>query len=164
MARDADDAAVARGWQKLAAAAPHAIAVERSRWGRPAGVVVAPAARTAELSVSSFDRELDWRWRRTSYTDITAAAYEARVGSRARAAADRRRARVAGRRHRRRPRRLAPLSTPSLLAEMGMGVDVGTFVHRVMEATDFAAADLEAELGAAGRRGACAAGCRDRRP
>ena len=29
---------------------------------------------------------------------------------------------------------------------MGFGVDVGTFVHRVLEATDFAAADLEAEL------------------
>ena len=36
---------------------------------------------------------------------------------------------------------------PSLLAEMPVGVQVGTFVHRVFEATDFAAPDLDAELG-----------------
>ena len=36
---------------------------------------------------------------------------------------------------------------PSLLAEMPAGVQVGTFVHRVFEATDFAAPDLDAELG-----------------
>jgi exodeoxyribonuclease V beta subunit len=31
---------------------------------------------------------------------------------------------------------------------MPVGVDVGTFVHRVMEATDFAASDIDAELAA----------------
>jgi exodeoxyribonuclease V beta subunit len=35
---------------------------------------------------------------------------------------------------------------PSLLAAVPVGVNVGTFVHRVLEATDFAAADLDAEL------------------
>jgi exodeoxyribonuclease V beta subunit len=37
---------------------------------------------------------------------------------------------------------------PSLLADMPVGAEVGTFVHRVLEATDFAAADLDAELAA----------------
>jgi exodeoxyribonuclease V beta subunit len=38
-------------------------------------------------------------------------------------------------------------AVPSLLADMPFGAHVGTFVHGVFEATDFAAADLEAELG-----------------
>ena len=38
------------------------------------------------------------------------------------------------------------LGVPSLLAAMPVGVHVGTFVHRVFEATDFAAPDLDAEL------------------
>ncbi len=33
-----------------------------------------------------------------------------------------------------------------MLADMGVGVHVGTLVHRVLEATDFAAPDLRAEL------------------
>jgi exodeoxyribonuclease V beta subunit len=39
-------------------------------------------------------------------------------------------------------------AVPSLLAGMPVGVQVGTLVHRVFEATDFAAADLRAELSA----------------
>jgi exodeoxyribonuclease V beta subunit len=35
---------------------------------------------------------------------------------------------------------------PSLLAAMPVGVEVGTFVHRVLQAADFAAPDLDAEL------------------
>ncbi|MDQ3742606.1 MAG: PD-(D/E)XK nuclease family protein, partial [Actinomycetota bacterium] len=38
-------------------------------------------------------------------------------------------------------------SQPSLLAEMPSGVRVGTFVHHVFEAVDFAAPDLVAHLG-----------------
>ncbi len=38
------------------------------------------------------------------------------------------------------------LATPSLLGSMPVGVQVGTFVHRVLEATEFDAADLQAEL------------------
>jgi exodeoxyribonuclease V beta subunit len=40
------------------------------------------------------------------------------------------------------------MATPSLLGEMPVGLRVGTLVHRVLEATDFAAADLDAELAA----------------
>ena len=100
---------------------------------------------TAELSASSFDRTLDWWWRRTSFSDITAGTYEARVASEPEepvvddesaphappveddGADDLRR-------------------VPSLLADMPVGVEVGTLVHRVFESTDFAAADLDLEL------------------
>ncbi len=104
-----------------------------------------PLPERAPLSVSRFDRELDQRWRRTSFTDITAAAYEARVGSEPEQPLiddepDSEQAPPAA------PDAAAPLSAPSLLSGMGMGVEVGTFVHRVMEATDFDAADLETEL------------------
>jgi exodeoxyribonuclease V beta subunit len=37
-------------------------------------------------------------------------------------------------------------AVPSLLGDMAAGVHVGTFVHRVLEATDFARPDLGAEL------------------
>ena len=100
---------------------------------------------TSPLSASSFDRELDWWWRRTSFTDITAGTYEARVASEPEEAvvddesaphappveddgAD------------------ALRAVPSLLAEMPVGVEVGTLVHRVFESTDFAAQDLDLEL------------------
>ena len=59
--------------------------------------------------------------------------------------ADEPEAAVRRRRARARPRAAAPRS-PSLLGDMPGGVEVGTFVHRVLEATDFAAADLDAEL------------------
>ncbi|MGZ4274581.1 MAG: 3'-5' exonuclease, partial [Solirubrobacteraceae bacterium] len=103
----------------------------------------------AELDVSVFDRTLDLRWRRTSYSDITAASHEDWVTSEpeqplladeppgpgvAPAVID-----------------AAPVlvdDVPSLLGAMPAGVDVGTFVHRVMEATDFAARDIDAELAA----------------
>ena len=59
------------------------------------------------------------------------------------------------RRTRRRWRTTAPMTlraVPSLLAEMPVGVEVGTLVHRVFESTDFAAADLDLRAGRAGRR------------
>src|SRR5205807_2050911 len=90
-------------------------------------------------------------WRRTSYTDITAASHDAWVTSEpedpliadepqsqtpvgALAAAD--------------PDLDGTLAPRSPLEAMGVGVEVGTFVHRVLEATEFDAADPEAELAA----------------
>ena len=61
----------------------------------------------------------------------------------------RRRRAADGRTAPRRPRttrRSALRAVPSLLAAMPGGAEVGTLVHRVLEATDFAADDLEAEL------------------
>ena len=161
-----DLAAVTRLNELAAAAPPGRIGVERSVLEplRPwAGVARAPGA----LDAAAFARELDWRWRRTSFSDITAGAYEARVASEPEevllsdepdaAAPVPRPARPAT------TRRCA--GAPAVLAEMGVGVRVGTLVHRVLEATDFAAADLRAELAGARRRGAGAAagGARRRR-
>ena len=41
---------------------------------------------------------------------------------------------------------MAGLHAASPLGAMPVGVQFGTFVHRVLEATDFAADDLDAEL------------------
>ncbi len=138
-----DETAVAR-FAALAAEAPGCIAVERSKLGLPA-TWSGPSSEPAELTSALFERTLDWHWRRTSYSDITAAAYEPWVSSEPEepVVLDEPRA--------------APeldgvaeqsLSTPSLLAQMPVGVDVGTLVHRVLEAADFAAADLDGELSA----------------
>jgi exodeoxyribonuclease V beta subunit len=142
-----DGDAVAR-FEALAAEAPGCISVERATavsatpWsGEPKTVT--------ELSAALFDRQLDWRWRRTSYSDITAAAYEARVASEPEEDVVSDEEPVAA------PPAVAPdddadaplRAIPSLLSAMPVGVHVGTFVHRVMEATDFAAEDLDVELG-----------------
>jgi exodeoxyribonuclease V beta subunit len=133
------------------AARPDAvISVERSALGGPTAWSP-PLPPAAELGVAPFDRTLDLRWRRTSYTDITAASHDAWVTSEPEqplladeppgpAAAPLSPGSPAG----------APAAPPAplLLGEMPAGVDVGTFVHRVMEATDFAAPDVEGELAA----------------
>jgi exodeoxyribonuclease V beta subunit len=143
-----DRAAVER-FEALADEAPGCIGVERSALGLPAEWA-GPLAAPAELGAASFERGLDWRWRRTSYSDITAGTYEPWVGSEPEETvvtdepvtpsaaavvspddADK-----------------GALSTPSLLGEMPVGVRVGTLVHRVLEATDFASADLDGELAA----------------
>jgi exodeoxyribonuclease V beta subunit len=141
-----DLAAVTRLNELAAAAPPRRIGVERSvlEPRRPwTGVARAPG----ELDAAAFARELDWRWRRTSFSDITAGAYEARVASEPEEVllSDE-------------PDVAAPVpaaandgeealrDVPAVLAEMGVGVRVGTLVHRVLEAADFAAADLRAEL------------------
>ncbi len=135
------------------------------------------AHATRALAVARFGRELDRSWRRTSYSDLTAGAYEARrVAVAAAAGGDdggagtAPQARVASE-----PEapeltdeppagaippaaalaapsldEAALLATPSLLAGLEGGTRTGTFVHRVLERADFAAADLDAELAAAG--------------
>ncbi len=91
------------------------------------------------------------RWRRTSFSDISAGAYDASVASEPEeelvddepppdgsvvaqpggdADAD-----------------AALLATPVPLAAMPVGLHVGTLVHRMLETADFAAPDLDAELG-----------------
>src|SRR3954451_1508851 len=75
-----DDQAIAR-FEALAASAPGCVSVERTSL---LGLPVAwrpPLPEVLDLSASTFVRELDRRWRRTSYSDITAAAHEARVAS-----------------------------------------------------------------------------------
>jgi exodeoxyribonuclease V beta subunit len=136
-----DDAAWAR-FSELAAAAPGCVSVERSSLGIPAtwpGVTRPVAA----LAAATFDRTLDWGWRRTSYSDITAAAHDARVASEPEEDVVGDEAPVVVRPS---PGDDALRAMPSLLADMPSGAHVGTFVHGVFEAADFAAPDLRAEL------------------
>ncbi len=173
------DAAATARMEALAATAPGRIAVERS--------VIAGAARwtpdvvpAAELTAEAFDRGLDGTWRRTSYSDITAGAHEARVASEPEEPVlsdepEEGHRPPAGEGASGAPEDLAQAAAhavPSLLETMPGGVRVGTFVHDVLEATDFAASDLDAELAAriaaaharraveAGRRDVLAAGLR----
>jgi exodeoxyribonuclease V beta subunit len=142
------EAEVTARLEALAAKAPGDISVERSSLGLPttwAGAL----GQSGELTAARFDRQLDMLWRRTSYSDITAGTYEPRVSSEPEEV-------VVSDEPPAAPRPEGPTDndpsqlhmTRSLLAEMPAGVDVGTFVHRVLQASDFAAADLEAELSA----------------
>jgi len=138
-----DQAALDR-FGELASAAGRAIEVESTRLGMPVSWSGEPP-RVAELAVARFDRRLDLSWRRTSYSDITAGAHELFVGSEPEA--------VVVLDEPERPSPLAgddgayePNELPLLLSGMPAGARVGTFVHSVLEATDFAAGDLIAEL------------------
>jgi len=147
-----DDEAEAR-FAELAAAAPGRVAVERSSVAGRERWAPAPSG-AARLAAGTFDRQLDLRWRRASYSSITAGTYEPRVASEpeedvlddelpAGGPAARPQGPGAGDAG----REAALRASPSLLAAMPVGVHVGTFVHRVLEAADFAARDLDAELG-----------------
>jgi exodeoxyribonuclease V beta subunit len=144
-----DDDEVAARVAGLAAHAPGRIAVERIE--APAGVRwEGEPRRDVALEVGTFDRALDVRWRRFSYSSIVAAAPEQPVATEpeldiiedevlptvatadAVPAADGEEQRL----------RAAPAS----LAAMPGGADVGDLLHRVLEATDFTSADLKDEL------------------
>jgi exodeoxyribonuclease V beta subunit len=96
----------------------------------------------AELAAARFSRELDLRWRRTSYSDITSAAHEQLVASEPEEPIlhDEPSVALPG------PAARTGSDRPSLMGELPVGVQFGTFVHRVLEATDFAAADLSGAL------------------
>jgi exodeoxyribonuclease V beta subunit len=144
-------------FKALADSAP--IVLERSfvdkgaRWA-----VREPAA--AALTAASFDRSLDTRWRRMSYTSITAGAYEARVASEVEEAAgsdDRPEEGPVPASADEPDAEAAVLhAVPSLLSDTPAGARLGTFVHGVLEDADFAAPSLADELAArvaeAGRR------------
>ena len=142
-----DDPAADARFQQLAEQAPGCVSVERSSLGLPTAWSP-PIKPPVELLAAWFDRDLDLRWRRTSYSDITAAAHDPLVASEPeeRILSDE-------------PDAPTPvpdagpqeplargLDRPSPLGEMPVGAEFGTLVHRVLEATDFAAADLDAEL------------------
>jgi exodeoxyribonuclease V beta subunit len=144
------DADARARFTEVAAQASGCVSVEASVL-RPGGTWSPPQEPVDLLAAATWDRELDRRWRRTSYSDITAVAHEARVGSEPEepAVADE-------------PEAASPVAAgagagdgddalraiPSRLSAMPMGVAVGTLVHRVFETTDFAAADLEGEIAA----------------
>jgi exodeoxyribonuclease V beta subunit len=139
-----DDPTARRRFEELAAAAPEGrIAVEESRIA-PGARWAAPPDDDAALAVASFTRALDERWRRTSYTALTAGTYEARVGSEPEEAV------VLDEPPAGAPLPATPddpaLLRPLPLGDVPHGVEFGTFVHRVLEAADFAAPDPVAEL------------------
>ena len=75
-----DDATVRRRFDAIALAAPGCVSVEDADPGPPLRWEPAPGG-DATLSAAPFDRRLDFDWRRTSYSNITAGTYEARVAS-----------------------------------------------------------------------------------
>ena len=177
-----DEQAFAR-FAEIANRAPGRVGVE---WARdvPAAGWRPPPRRPGRLRLARFTRELDARWRRTSYSDITRAAHEAIVASEPEervvddepepsapadrppvgggspagpvpaggvSPADRPPAGGGVPADRIQPAALpppdpeqAPAALP--LAALPVGVRAGTLVHQALAATDFAAADLEAEL------------------
>jgi exodeoxyribonuclease V beta subunit len=157
------DASVLAKLRSLAERAPGAISVEPSRLPMPAAWSP-PLPSVEALGASQFERGLDLRWRRTSYTDITAATYDPSVASEPEEPliSDEPPAATPVASRSARPRdggdpaagpgttALTPsrLDWPSLLGSMPVGVQVGTFVHNVLEATEFDAVDLEDEVAA----------------
>ena len=142
---DSRRAAVVARFGELAAAAPGRIAVERSALAGVPAAWSPPLDPPVGLAAARFDRRLDLWWRRTSYTDITAEAHDPLVASEPErpVLSDEPETptpvAVSG--------RCAPeLERESPLGSAPAGVDFGTFVHTVLEATDFAAPDLDAEL------------------
>jgi exodeoxyribonuclease V beta subunit len=143
------DGAVVERLGELAAHAPGRIGVERSALGTPAAWSP-PVEPPVQLRAARFDRRLDLCWRRTSYTDITAEAHDPLVAS------EPERPGLSDEPETPTPvavpiddggvPRLPGLERESPLGTMPVGVEFGTFAHTVLEATDFAAADLDAEL------------------
>jgi exodeoxyribonuclease V beta subunit len=141
-----DDATAMQRFGEVAARAPDGVVgLEWSRLGMPVSWGGRPPP-SGPLATARFDRSLDERWRRTSYSDITAGAHEAWVGSEPEepllsdepvAAVQ---PQVAG---------AALGDERSLpLAAMAAGPQVGTVVHRLLEAVEFDAPDLRGELSA----------------
>jgi exodeoxyribonuclease V beta subunit len=129
---------------RLADGVPGRISVEESLLGLPRSLAPAPAPEP-QLRVASFERALDARWRRTSYSDITRQAHEPLVASEPEepliddeeGAGLEEEAELL----------IAPPAREQLpLAAMAAGTRAGTFVHRVLEEADFAAEDLDGEL------------------
>jgi exodeoxyribonuclease V beta subunit len=145
--RPPEDADVLETLGGLAGQAAGCISIEPTTGGDGARWARQAPSRVA-LETGRFDRALDLRWRRSSYTSITSGAHEARVASEAEQQVTMDEAMPAP------PPGAATVdagetalrAVPSLLATMPGGADVGTFVHRVLEHTDFAAPQLAAEL------------------
>ncbi|HEY4896112.1 MAG TPA: UvrD-helicase domain-containing protein [Solirubrobacteraceae bacterium] len=127
--------------------APESIVLERALIAEDARWTPPPRER-AELSAAQFKRSLDARWRRLSFTSITAGSYEARVASEPEE--------TTGSDDAPQHLPLAPVPTsreqdallavPSPLSDMPTGARVGILLHQMLEETDFAAQDLAEEI------------------
>ncbi len=153
--------------EAVAARAPGLISIEGA--GGTAAGGLPPMARgrgvQPPLSIARFTRDLDLRWRRSSYSSVTESAHTLSAAIRR---ADRPAPAPTEPEHggvadepepdpdpgRATPAEPSPRSAGSgswgsPLAGLPAGPAVGTFVHRVLERADFAAGDLRAELAAA---------------
>jgi exodeoxyribonuclease V beta subunit len=148
--RHLKDTEVIARFEALRAAAPDCISLERSEGG-DGSVWSGPPRQSADLRADQFLRVLDAHWRRTSYSAITSASHDARVTSEPEESV------VSDEAPPTSPRppatdaaaqsgRSSLPELPSLLAATPGGVEVGTFIHSVMESADFAESDLRAEL------------------
>jgi exodeoxyribonuclease V beta subunit len=145
-----EDEEALRRFRALAARAPGRIAVLTPTDPAPVRWMP-PVPETVALDAASLERELDGRWRRISYTGITGGSPEQLVASELEetAGADDLQAdhpAAADASDDDADRKTELSAVPTLLGEMPAGARVGTLVHSVLEATDFAAADLDAEL------------------
>jgi exodeoxyribonuclease V beta subunit len=147
------DATARETFATLAAQAPGRVSIEAAELGSPVPWR-APAPAPGELAAARFGRTLDRRWRRTSYSDITARAHEAPVGSEPEEARlgdepDGPELAAAGGDAPADLEAAALAASPAALLELPAGVAAGTLVHQVLQASDFAAPDLDAELAGA---------------
>ena len=146
--------------EQIRETAPASVSVEWARLGIPASWGEG-LAEPGEMAVARFDRRLDTTWRRTSYSAITATAHEAWVGSEPEEAwvQDEPAGPVAG-------GAAVPPGGPAVpgpsgqesivageavppplpLAEMAVGAEIGTLVHRVLESVDFTSPRLREDL------------------
>jgi exodeoxyribonuclease V beta subunit len=136
-----------RRFQALAAGSGGSVVVEAVD-DSPSAFWSPGAAPPAPLAAATFARTLDSAWRRTSYTGLTAVAYEsAGVGSEPEDPERQDEAAVpppptdSGDDERLR-------AVPSPMADLPAGTAFGTLVHAVLETVDTAATDLAGELGA----------------
>jgi exodeoxyribonuclease V beta subunit len=149
------DAEAFESLQATAARAPGAISVEWASLRAPAHWS-APLEQQAPLTAARLHRTADPRWRRTSYSDITAAAHDAWVGSEPEepltldepsdlppaplAPVEEEEAGLQG-------SELAALDQLDLpLASLPGGARIGTLVHRLLEAVEFDSPSLEHDL------------------
>ena len=139
------EAAAVERFRELAAAAPGRIAVERSTFASVPVAWSPPLEPPAELEAARLNRRLDLSWRRTSYTDITAEAHDPLVSS------EPERPVLSDEPAAATPASVTGVPRPGLnrespLGAAPVGVHFGTFVHTVLEATDFTAPGLDAEI------------------
>ncbi len=118
---------------------------------RPAAAWQAPRAGLPTLGVRRFDRPLDLRWRRTSYSALTAAVHglelsSPSVGSEAEPLHEDDESAPPVGSATAEPVPEGPLATPSPMGELPSGVDFGTAVHSIFELVDPTAPDLAVEL------------------
>jgi exodeoxyribonuclease V beta subunit len=126
------------------------VAVEVVDPARAASSMPLPAGPPSDLDVRRFDRALDLRWRRTSYSALTAAAHGLEpgpaVGSEAEPAKEDDEVAVAAVTGPAGPPAHPDLQRPSPLQHLPSGVEFGTGGHAVFEAVDPQAPDLAAAV------------------